>query len=94
MRRTENLNVVAFDPVPTPAQVKAQIPLPERHADTIVDARRAVEAILDGRDPRLFAVVGPCSIHDPEAGLDYARRLRDLARELAGTMVLLMRVYF
>ncbi|HYD52404.1 MAG TPA: 3-deoxy-7-phosphoheptulonate synthase, partial [Gemmatimonadaceae bacterium] len=61
---------------------------------TVLSGRRSVEAILDGRDRRLFVVVGPCSIHDPVAGLDYARRLRALADEVSDTLVLVMRVYF
>jgi 3-deoxy-7-phosphoheptulonate synthase len=94
MQRTEDLNVVALDVMPTPDDVKAKLPLTERAAETVVAGRRAVEAILDGRDPRLFAVVGPCSIHDPVAGLDYARRLKKLGDELSSTMVMVMRVYF
>jgi 3-deoxy-7-phosphoheptulonate synthase len=94
MQRTEDLNVVALDVMPTPDEVKAKLPLTEKAAETVVAGRRAIEAILDGRDNRLFAVVGPCSIHDPVAGLDYARRLRKLADEISGTMVMVMRVYF
>src|SRR5512145_1227212 len=94
MQRTEDLNVVALDVMPTPDEVKAKLPLTEKAADTVVTGRRTIEAILDGRDNRLFAVVGPCSIHDPVAGLDYARRLRKLADEISGTMVMVMRVYF
>jgi 3-deoxy-7-phosphoheptulonate synthase len=94
MQRTEDLNVVALDVMPTPDEIKAKLPLTEKAAETVVGGRRSVEAILDGRDPRLFVVVGPCSIHDPVAGLDYARRLKKLADELSGTMVMVMRVYF
>jgi 3-deoxy-7-phosphoheptulonate synthase len=94
MQRTEDLNVVALDVMPTPDEVKAKLPLTERAADTVVTGRRTIEAILDGRDPRLFAVVGPCSIHDPVAGLDYARRLKKLADEISSTLFMVMRVYF
>jgi 3-deoxy-7-phosphoheptulonate synthase len=94
MQQTENLNVTAFDLMPSPDEVKAHVPLSERAAQTVLRGRRALEAILDGRDPRLIVVVGPCSIHDPVAGLDYARRLRALADEVAETLVLVMRVYF
>jgi 3-deoxy-7-phosphoheptulonate synthase len=94
MQQTENLNVAAFDVMPSPEEVKARAPLDERAARTVLEGRRAVEAILDGRDARLFAVVGPCSIHDPVAGLDYARRLRGLADEVGETLHLVMRVYF
>src|SRR5574341_1481024 len=82
MQRTEDLNVVALDVMPTPDEIKAKLPLTDRVAETVLAGRRAVEAILDGRDSRLFAVVGPCSIHDPVAGLDYARRLNQPVTDL------------
>lgn len=94
MQQTENLNVIALDVMPSPDEVKASVPLSEAAARTVIQGRRALEAILDGRDPRVFAVVGPCSIHDPVAGLDYARRLAALAEEVKDTLVLVMRVYF
>ncbi len=94
MQQTENLNVLAVEVMPSPDEVKARVPLTERAVSTVLAGRRTVEAILDGRDRRLFVVVGPCSIHDPVAGLDYARRLRALADELSDTLVLVMRVYF
>ncbi len=79
MQRTEDLNIASIDLMPSPDEIKALHPLTDRAAETVVSGRRTIEAILDGRDRRLFAVVGPCSIHDPVAGLDYARRLRALA---------------
>jgi 3-deoxy-7-phosphoheptulonate synthase len=94
MQQTENLNVVGFDLMPSPDEIHARVPMSERAAQTVLRGRRTIEAILDGRDPRLFVVVGPCSIHDPVAGLDYARRLRELADEVAGSLVIVMRVYF
>jgi 3-deoxy-7-phosphoheptulonate synthase len=94
MLQTENLNVLSFDEMPSPDEVHARVPLTERAAQTVLAGRRAIEAILDRRDRRLFVVVGPCSIHDPVAGLDYARRLRGLADELSDTLLLVMRVYF
>jgi 3-deoxy-7-phosphoheptulonate synthase len=60
----------------------------------VLNGRQTLQAILDRQDPRIFVVVGPCSIHDPVAGLDYARRLKVLADEVADTLVLVMRVYF
>jgi len=94
MQRTEDLNVVALEVMPTPDEIKAKLPLTEKAAETVVAGRRTIEAILDGRDNRLFAVVGPCSIHDPVAGLDYARRLKKLADEVSSTLFMVMRVYF
>ncbi|MDY7231043.1 3-deoxy-7-phosphoheptulonate synthase [Hyalangium rubrum] len=92
--RTENLNVVGFDHMPSPAEIKARVPLTERASQAVLSGRRALMDILDRKDPRLFVIVGPCSIHDPVAGLDYARRLRALADEVKETIHVVMRVYF
>ena len=81
MQPTENLNIEAFETLPTPEEVHARLPLTEVAARTVLEGRRALERILDRKDPRLFVVVGPCSIHDPVAGADYARRLKALADE-------------
>jgi 3-deoxy-7-phosphoheptulonate synthase len=94
MQQTDNLNIASFDLMPSPEEILRRLPLSERAAATVVEARRAIQAILEGRDRRLFVVVGPCSIHDPVAGLDYAKRLRGLAAELSDTLLLVMRVYF
>jgi len=90
----DNLNVAAIDDVPSPAEVRARLPLSEAAARTVLAGRAAVRAILDRKDPRLFVVVGPCSIHDPRAALEYAGRLRALADEVKDTLLLVMRVYF
>jgi 3-deoxy-7-phosphoheptulonate synthase len=94
MQITENLNIEAFEPMPTPEEIHGRVPLSDAAAESVLTGRRTLERILDGKDPRIFVVVGPCSIHDPVAGLDYARRLKQLADEVAGTMLLVMRVYF
>ncbi len=94
MQQTENLNIEAFELMPTPEEIHRRVPLSEAAAKSVVAGRRTLERILAGSDPRLFVVLGPCSIHDPVAGLDYARRLKHLADEVAGTLVLVMRVYF
>lgn len=92
--RTENLNVSSVGHMPSPAEVKQRIPLSESTARTVESGRKVLQNILDGKDHRLMVVVGPCSIHDPEAGLDYARRLKILAEELSDTLYIVMRVYF
>jgi 3-deoxy-7-phosphoheptulonate synthase len=92
--RTENLNVVGFDHMPSPAEIKARVPMTERAAETVLSGRRALMDILNRKDPRVFVIVGPCSIHDPQAGLDYAQRLRRLASEVQETIHVVMRVYF
>jgi len=91
---TENLNVTAFDAMPTPEELHARLPLSDAAGETVMRGREALRNILDGRDPRMFAVVGPCSIHDPVAGLDYARRLKKLQEAVSDTLLLVMRVYF
>jgi 3-deoxy-7-phosphoheptulonate synthase len=90
----ENLNVAALDPMPTPAEVHEAVPLSPGAAATVAAGRATLQAILQRRDPRPFVVVGPCSIHDPVAALDYAQRLRRLAAEVADTLFIVMRVYF
>ncbi len=89
----ERANIAALDAMASPEELKQRLPISDAAAATVVRGRRDVEAILDGRDPRLLVVVGPCSVHDTEAGLDYARRLRALADEVSDTLLLVMRVY-
>ncbi len=90
----ENINVAAFDPMPTPEEIHARLPLSLAAGQTVAHGRDVLRNILDGKDHRIFVVVGPCSIHDPKAGLEYARRLKALAAEVDDTLVLVMRVYF
>jgi 3-deoxy-7-phosphoheptulonate synthase len=92
--RLHNVNVVASELLPTPEEVKRALPLSARAEETVFRSRDVVRAILERRDPRLFIVVGPCSIHDLDAAREYAERLRGLARRVERTMFLLMRVYF
>ncbi|MDG4550367.1 MAG: 3-deoxy-7-phosphoheptulonate synthase [Candidatus Contendobacter sp.] len=89
-----NVNVAALDVLPTPEEIKRQLPMTETAEATVLTARRIVQDILDHRDSRVFVVVGPCSIHDVAAARDYARRLRALADEVGDTLFLIMRVYF
>ncbi len=90
----DNLNVVELTEIPSPAEVKARLPLSEAAASTVLGGRARIRDILDRTDPRLFVVVGPCSIHDSKAALEYAVRLKALADEVKDTLVLVMRVYF
>lgn len=94
MQNTENLNIESLTAMPSPAEVHAALPLTEAAAKTVVEGRRTLEAILDRKDPRVFMVVGPCSIHDPVAGIDYANRLKRLAERVKDTIYIVMRVYF
>jgi len=90
----EDTRVESFTRVVTPAQLHAEIAASAAARATVAQSRAALRAILQGTDDRRFLVVGPCSVHDPDAALEYAGRLRDLAAEVADTLVLVMRVYF
>jgi 3-deoxy-7-phosphoheptulonate synthase len=92
--RLQNVNVASSDLLATPEEVKRRLPLTARAADTVFQSREIVRSILERRDPRLFVVVGPCSIHDVAAAREYADRLQGLALKVAPTMLLIMRVYF
>jgi 3-deoxy-7-phosphoheptulonate synthase len=91
---TEDLNVVAADVMPPPATIKSRVILSDEAARSVLEGRAALCRILRREDDRRFVIVGPCSIHDPDGGLDYARRLQGLAREVADTLLIVMRVYF
>ena len=90
----ENINVSAFDNMPTPAEIHAKLPISDKAGKTVNHGRNLLRKILDRKDHRLFVVVGPCSIHDPVAGMDYARRLKKLSDEVGDTLQIIMRVYF
>jgi 3-deoxy-7-phosphoheptulonate synthase len=92
--RTGDLRIESFRPLLPPAILVEELPLDDKGAETVSRGRDAVSAILNGRDDRLVVVVGPCSIHDPVAAIDYARRLRRLADEHARDLCIVMRVYF
>ena len=93
-QRTGDLRIESFRPLLPPAILVEELPLGDKGSETVSRARDAVSAILNGRDDRLVVVVGPCSIHDPVAAIDYARRLRRLADEHARELYIVMRVYF
>ncbi|MCB1771163.1 MAG: 3-deoxy-7-phosphoheptulonate synthase, partial [Candidatus Competibacteraceae bacterium] len=94
MQNLYNVNVAALEVLPTPEEIKQRLPLSEAAADTVFQARETIKRILDRQDPRLFVVVGPCSIHDVVAARDYAKRLKALADEVKDTLFVIMRVYF
>ncbi|MFG5863008.1 3-deoxy-7-phosphoheptulonate synthase [Metapseudomonas sp. CR1201] len=90
----DDLNVASNETLITPEQLKREIPLTDAALSTVANGRQVVRNILDGKDHRLFVVVGPCSIHDIKAAHEYADRLKGLAAELSDTLFLVMRVYF
>src|SRR3982751_6552105 len=89
-----NVNVAAQEILINPGEIKRRIPLTEKAERTVLEGRHALERILDRRDHRLMVVVGPCSIHDPAAAMDYAQRLKKLADEVSDTLLVVMRAYF
>ena len=91
---TSNLRIAGIRPLVPPAILVERLPLPAEGAVTVQQTRREVGRILRGEDDRLVVVVGPCSIHDPDAALEYARRLAPLAAALAADLRIVMRVYF
>ena len=92
--QVDNLNVESQEILITPEQLKNDLPMSAATAKNIADSREVIRNILDGKDHRLFIVVGPCSIHDVDAALDYAARLKELAAEVEDTLYIVMRVYF
>jgi 3-deoxy-7-phosphoheptulonate synthase len=95
MEKIEDRNVEGIMPLISPRAVKAAQPLTPRAAEVVLETRRAIRDILHGRDrERLLVVVGPCSIHDPDAALDYARRLVPIAEQTRDRLVVVMRTYF
>jgi 3-deoxy-7-phosphoheptulonate synthase len=93
-KSVENLNVEAFEQLITPDQLKREMPLTGQVRESVLRARETVHRILDREDHRLFLVVGPCSIHDTDAAMEYASGLKRLADEVGDTIYLVMRVYF
>ncbi|HCV77658.1 MULTISPECIES: 3-deoxy-7-phosphoheptulonate synthase [Pseudomonas] len=92
--RLNDLNIEANEPLITPEQLKQEIPLSDLAADTVAQGRQVIRDILDGKDHRLFVVIGPCSIHDIKAAHEYAERLKALAAQVSDSLYLVMRVYF
>ena len=94
MKLTENLNVVDVLPLISPETLKEHLPLSETASENVTNARKEIQQILVGKDQRLLVIVGPCSIHDPEAAIDYAERLKKLADQVSERLLIVMRVYF
>jgi len=93
-KRVENLNILSYSRLITPEELKRKLPISERAAASVITSRDVIKNILDRKDRRLFIVVGPCSIHDPVAAIEYGRRLLALAEQVKDALYLVMRVYF
>src|SRR5215831_21251048 len=94
MQATQELPIRDMSPLLPPRALKAELPMTEVAHRTVVEGRATVRRILRREDHRLLAIVGPCSIHDPEAALEYATRLNALRQELTERLCIVMRVYF
>ncbi|RPJ07122.1 MAG: 3-deoxy-7-phosphoheptulonate synthase, partial [Spirochaetaceae bacterium] len=100
MQNTNDVRILSCVTLQSPEELKKEYPITASAAETVVTGRRAIESILvsaatgTGKDSRILAVVGPCSIHDPAAALDYASRLVSLQKRIARHILLVMRVYF
>ncbi|WP_237065149.1 3-deoxy-7-phosphoheptulonate synthase [Microbulbifer guangxiensis] len=90
----DDLNVVSQEVLISPKELKAEVPVSEAAENTVAAGRTAVREILDRKDHRLMVVIGPCSVHDVDAAMDYARRLKQVADQVSDTLLIVMRVYF
>ena len=90
----DDLNVVSQDILITPEALKTELPVSEAAEASVATGRAAVRDILDRKDHRLMVVIGPCSVHDVDAAIDYAKRLKALADKVSDTLLIVMRVYF
>jgi 3-deoxy-7-phosphoheptulonate synthase len=94
MPHTSDTRILGYEPLLSPAALLEELPLGSAEADMVERSRAEVRAVLDGEDDRLLVVAGPCSVHDPAAGLDYARQLAALREALGEDLLVVMRVYF
>ena len=89
-----DINIESSEVLITPMEIKEQLPLTEKVAQTVFQGRKQIEKILEGQDSRKFIVVGPCSIHEPKLASEYAKKLKHLADKVQDKLLLVMRVYF
>lgn len=93
-KATENLNIERITELPSPKLVKETFPASKKAVQTIIQGRKDIEAIIQGDDSRQLLVIGPCSIHDPKAAMEYAHKLVELKKKYSDKIVFVMRVYF
>ena len=94
MQRTSDINVIETRALPAPEEILRALPKTEAQSEFVTRARQEIRDIIFGDDRRLLLIVGPCSLHDLDAGRDYGRRLSGLAREVSSRILIAMRVYF
>jgi 3-deoxy-7-phosphoheptulonate synthase len=94
MKSTDDLRIKGYQPLTAPAILKKEFPVSARAKETVASGRTSIEAILGKEDRRLLVIVGPCSIHDENAAIEYATRLKTLRKQVSETLFVVMRVYF
>lgn len=92
--QVDDINIRSIEPLVTPEELTRELPLSEKARQSVLEGRQTIRNILDGKDHRLFLVIGPCSIHDVNAAKEYATRLKKLSEAVSDTLYLVMRVYF
>jgi len=92
--KTDDLRINGIKEVIAPVQALEEFPITSSAADTVLSARREIQKILSGEDDRLLVIIGPCSIHDPQAAVDYGKKLLELKQRYARDLLIVMRVYF
>lgn len=93
-RKTSDLRIEGFEPLASPIDVLQQFPITDDIRNIVTAGRKAITEAMSDRDPRLIIISGPCSIHDPESALEYARRMVALKKEMADRFIIVMRTYF
>ena len=94
MNKLTNVNIENLTMLPSPAQVCSELPIALDSASRVIESRQVVKDILTGRDPRHMIIVGPCSIHEPAAAIEYAKQLKKIADEVSDRIYIVMRAYF
>ncbi len=92
--KTDEFRTTLIENLVSPAELAEQIPLSDQTAEFIIQSRKQIEAIINGEDDRLLVIIGPCSIHDTEAAIDYAKQLKTLHEKYQNELLIIMRVYF
>ncbi|KAF2274118.1 phospho-2-dehydro-3-deoxyheptonate aldolase-like protein [Westerdykella ornata] len=90
---SDDVRVLGYDPLIQPALLSREIPIPRHAEDTVIEGRKAAANIITQKDDRLLVVVGPCSLHDPEAAIEYCQRLKAVADKLSDNLLIIMRAY-
>jgi 3-deoxy-7-phosphoheptulonate synthase len=92
--KTDEFRTTLIENLVSPAELAQQIPLDDETASFIIKSRKDIEAVINGEDKRLLVIIGPCSIHDTDAAIDYAKKLKVLHEKYADELLIVMRVYF